>query len=86
MYGICRTELLKMPKQIKFLIDRFYYKLEGEQSELKIFLTIFSSLQSIEQTISFYEQTNFSHSFSQVAEQTIYFPLFAEQSFFHKKP
>ena len=56
------------------VLDRFQYKLEGERSEPKIFITI-------DQTF-FHEQTIF---FPQVAEQTIYFLKFAEQSFFSQK-
>ena len=47
------------------------------------FCNNFSSLQSNDKFffLLFYEQT----IFKQVAEQTIYFPLFAEQSFFSQK-
>ena len=89
LYGICRTELLKFVNNFIFLckaraLDRFQYKLEGERSEPKIFVTIyFSSLHSVDHTffLSFHEQTIF---FPQGAEQTIYFPIFAEHFFFTK--
>ena len=64
-------------------LDRFEFKLEGERSEPKIFLTIFlHNKLLIIFFLSFHEQTIF---FPQVAEQTIYFPKFAEQSFFSQK-
>ena len=46
LYEICRTELLKLCKNFNFwskvrVLNRFQYKLEGERSEPKIFITIF---------------------------------------------
>ena len=65
-------------------LDRFKYKEEGEQSEPKIFITVFPHYNLFIKHffLSFHEQTIF---FPQIAEQTIYFPKFAKQSFFHKK-
>ena len=66
-------------------MDRFKYKLEGERSKPKIFITIFPYYNLLIKHffLSFHEQTTFF--FAQVAEQTIYFPKFAEQSFFSQK-
>ena len=65
-------------------LDRFQYKLDGERSEPKIFITIFLHYKLLIKHffLSFHEQTIF---FTQGAEQTIYFPKFAEQSFFSPK-
>ena len=73
--GICRTELLKLLNN---------YKLEGERSERKIFITIFPHYNLlIKHFFSIISQANYF--FPQVAEQTIYFSKFAEQYFFHTK-
>ena len=61
-------------------IDRFEYKPKGERSEPK---TIFP-YNNLSNKHFFYHFTD-KLFFPQVAEQTIYFPLFAEL-FFHKKP
>ena len=66
------------------MLDRFQYKLEGERSGPKIFITIFPHYNLLIKHFFqlFHEQTIF---FPLVAEQTIYFQKFAEQSFFSQK-
>ena len=70
-------------------LDRFEYNPEGERSEPKIFVTIFPHYNPLNKHffLSFHEQIIF---FPQVAEQTIYLPLFAKQPFFftkkHRRP
>ena len=89
LYEICRTELLKLCKNFNFwskvrVLNRFQYKLEGERSEPKIFITIFPHYNLlIKHFFSIFSWTNYF--FPQVAEQTIYFQKFAEQPFIHKK-
>ena len=64
-------------------LEKFYINKKASETS-ENFCNYFSSIQSIEQTffLSFHEQTIF---LLQVAKQTIYFPLFAEQSFFSLK-
>ena len=64
-------------------LDRIQYKLEGERSEPKIFITIFPHYNLlIKHFFSIISWTN--NFFPQVAEQTIYFPKFANNLFFTK--
>ena len=58
-------------------------KLEGERSEPKNFVTIFPH-KNLSKKIFFYIISRTNYFSPQVAEQSIYFPLFAERSFFHK--